>query len=461
MNGRTVFERMTNVRDQFLEEAAFVPQGGTVLAPPRRKSRDNWFTRFANSGWGVACICFVVAVAAVVGMVVWGRMGDMTGPGSTTAGRFELDYTMQDTEGNVHDGTAETGEQFSVLTTVTNRGKPFRCVEWEYFAYACFVLQGDETVMLTGTYALPADATPMIKKVETGEVGLQRIMFTVPWDAIPGVYDLVLTYENERVVISGALTVESAPVSYLISYGESTDVYERGQHFSIYTRLHNADGQVIINDIGLVQCENAVYIHRGEDGTEYRLVPESVEFYEPSTARVFTFFIPEDAPAGKYDLCLESLCGRETYPGELTVAEEGEDITIPVAMGAIRNAYGRDIDLSLYTPTVEPSEDGGCLVTFRIYIEGLTGGNSYTVELGEDGRVGGCTATSSGRRLEPFVGVVTSDMIEEAMARLGVSDKTNLSLTVDIDRWLLLCYTAYDEDGSITDHRTERICRNP
>ena len=143
------------------------------------------------------------------------------------------------------------------------------------------------------------------------------------------------------------------------------------------------------------------------------------------------------------------------------MAEAGADVTIPVAMGAIRNAYGRDIDLSLYTPTVEEAEDGGCTVTFRIYIEGLTGGNSYTVELGEDGRVLGRTATSSGRRLEPFVGVVTSDMIEEAMARLGVSDKTNLSLTVDIDRWLLLCYTAYGEDGNITDHRTERICRDP
>ena len=86
MNGRTVFERMTNVRDQFLEEAAFVPQGGTVLAPPRRKSRDNWFTRFANSGWGVACICFVVAVAAVIGMAAWGRMGAHAPPvvGTTT-----------------------------------------------------------------------------------------------------------------------------------------------------------------------------------------------------------------------------------------------------------------------------------------------------------------------------------------------------------------------------------------
>lgn len=461
MNGRTVFERMTNVRDQFLEEAAFVPQGGTVFAPPCRKSRDNWFTRFANSGWGVACICFVVAVAAVVGMVVWGRMGDMTGPGSTTAGRFELDYTMQDTEGTVHDGTAETGEQFSVLTTVTNRGKPFRCVEWEYFAYACFVLQGDETVMLTGTYALPADATPMIKKVETGEVGLQRIMFTVPWDAIPGVYDLVLTYENERVVISGALTVEKSSMSFYATYGERTDVFEKGQSFSLFTRLIHSNGLFIFNNGELIQCEQVTFIHRGEDGTEYQILPTSMELYEPSSSRVFSFTIPNDAPAGSYDLCMETWCHSEIYAGAMTVAEAGEDITIPVAMGAIRNAYGRDIDLSLYTPTVEPSEDGGCLVTFRIYIEGLTGGNSYTVELGEDGRVGGCTATSSGRRLEPFVGVVTSDMIEEAMARLGVSDKTNLSLTVDIDRWLLLCYTAYDEDGSITDHRTERICRNP
>ena len=460
MNGRTVFERMTGVSDKFLEEAAFVPAGGKVLASPRRRG-ENWLTRFAGSGWGVACICFVVAVAAVIGMAAWGRMGNTTRPGDTSSGRFSFAYTLYDTEGEIHDGIVETGELFSVLATVTNHGRPFRCVEWEYFPQAQFVLQSDETVILTGTYALPDCATPMIMKVETGDTGLQRIFFTVPLDATPGVYDLVLSYEGEEQVFRGVLTVERAPMSYQISYGASTDVYEQGQRFSIYTRLNNADGGLIFHEGSPVQCESAVYVHRREDGTEYRLVPESVEFYEPSTSRVFTFFIPEDAPAGKYDLCLESLCGRETYPGELTVAEEGEDITIPVAMGAIRNAYGRDIDLSLYTPTVEEAEDGGCTVTFRIYIEGLTGGNSYTVELGEDGRVLGRTATSSGRRLEPFVGVVTSDMIEEAMARLGVSDKTNLSLTVDIDRWLLLCYTAYGEDGSITDHRTERICRDP
>jgi hypothetical protein len=461
MNGRTVFERMTNVRDQFLEEAAFVPQGGTVLAPPRRKSRDNWFTRFANSGWGVACICFVVAVAAVVGMVVWGRMGNVTQPGDTSSGRFSFAYTLQDTEGKTHDGIAETGELFSVLASVTNHGRSFRCVEWEYFPEARFVLQSDETVILTGTYAIPDFATPIIMKVETGDEGLQRFFFTVPWDATPGVYDLVLSYEGEEQVFCGALTVESAPVSYLISYGESTDVYERGQHFSIYTRLHNADGQVIINDIGLVQCENAVYIHRGEDGTEYRLVPESVEFYESSTARVFTFFIPEDAPVGKYDLCLESLCGRETYPGELTVAEEGEDITIPVAAGAIRNAYGRDIDLSLYTPTVEPTEDGGCTVTFRIYIEGLTGGDNYTVRLDADGRVTSTVSTGRGGRLDRFVGIVTPEMIADAMERIGVTDKSQLELTVDMDGFLLLVYYEYDGEGNTIGYRTERICREP
>ena len=460
MNGRTVFERMTGVSDKFLEEAAFVPAGGKVLASPRRRG-ENWLTRFASSGWGVACICFVVAVAAVIGMAAWGRMGNTTRPGDTSSGRFSFAYTLYDTEGEIHDGVAETGELFSVLATVTNHGRPFRCVEWEYFPQAQFVLQSDETVILTGTYALPDCATPMIMKVETGDTGLQRIFFTVPLDATPGVYDLVLSYEGEEQVFRGVLTVERAPVSYQIFYQESTDVYERGQRFSVFICLNNADGGLIFHEGSPVQCESAVYVHRREDGTEYRLVPESVEFYEPSTSRVFTFLIPEDAPVGKYDLYLESLCGSETYPGELTVAEAGADVTIPVAMGAIRNAYGRDIDLSLYTPTVEEAEDGGCTVTFRIYIEGLTGGNSYTVELGEDGRVLGRTATSRGRRLEPFVGVVTSDMIEEAMARLGVSDKTNLSLTVDIDRWLLLCYTAYGEDGSITDHRTERICRDP
>ena len=460
MNGRTVFERMTGVSDKFLEEAAFVPAGGKVLASPRRRG-ENWLTRFASSGWGVACICFVVAVAAVIGMAAWGRMGNTTRPGDTSSGRFSFAYTLYDTEGEIHDGVAETGELFSVLATVTNQGRPFRCVEWEYFPQAQFVLQSDETVILTGTYALPDCATPLIMKVETGDTGLQRIFFTVPLDATPGVYDLVLSYEGEEQVFRGVLTVERAPMSYQIFYQESTDVYERGQRFSVFICLNNPDGGLIFHEGSPVQCESAVYVHRREDGTEYRLVPESVEFYEPSTSRVFTFLIPEDAPAGKYDLCLESLCGDETLQNELTVAEAGADVTIPVAMGAIRNAYGRDIDLSLYTPTVEEAEDGGCTVTFRIYIEGLTGGNSYTVELGEDGRVLGRTATSSGRRLEPFVGLVTSDMIEEAMARLGVSDKTNLSLTVDIDRWLLLCYTAYDEDGSITDHRTERICRDP
>lgn len=80
MKGKTVFMKMTDISDRFLEEAAFVPQGGRVLAPPPRRRRENWLTRFANSGWGVACICFVVAVAAVAGMVAWGRMGSHTPP---------------------------------------------------------------------------------------------------------------------------------------------------------------------------------------------------------------------------------------------------------------------------------------------------------------------------------------------------------------------------------------------
>lgn len=461
MNGKTVFERMTGVSDKFLEEAAFIPQAGKILAPPRRCTRENWLTRFANSGWGVACICFVVAIAAVVGMVAWGRMGDMTEPGGTSSARFTFSYTLYDTEGEVHDGTAATGELFSVLTTVTNKGRPFRCVEWEYFAQAYFVLQGDETVMLTGTYAISDFATPIYKKVETGDEGLQRIFFTIPWDATPGVYDLVLSYEGERQVFSGALTVEETPLVFQTQYQEQTDVFEKGQRFSIFTSLHTADGSHVIGTDGLVQCETVTFIHRSEDGTEYRLLPESMEFYEPSSSRIFTFFIPTDAPSGSYDLYLEAPCYSETYVHDLTVVDPGKDIIVRVAEGAIRNAYGRSVDLSAYTAVVEPTEDGGCTVTFRIFIEGITGGDYYVVFLGKDGSVMSTVSTGSGGRLDPFVGVVTPEMIEDAMERLGVTDKALLELTVDTDRYLLLVYHEYDGDGHIVDYRTERVCREP
>ena len=126
--------------------------------------------------------------------------------------QFEFDYTMQDAEGNVHDGFVRPGEFFSVLTTVTNKGKSFRCVEWEYFANACFVLHGDETVRIAGDYAIPDSATPMIKTVENGESGLQRIMFTLPQSTVPGVYDLVLSYGGYSQTFERVLTVAEPTV---------------------------------------------------------------------------------------------------------------------------------------------------------------------------------------------------------------------------------------------------------
>ena len=146
--------------------------------------------------------------------------------------RFEFDYTMQDAEGNVHDGFVRPGEFFSVLTTVTNKGKSFRCVEWEYFANACFVLHGDETVRIAGDYAIPDSATPMIKTVENGESGLQRIMFTLPPSTVPGVYDLVLSYGGysqtfERVLTVAVPTVIAPAVLYNLTMPIGSDwLYE-------------------------------------------------------------------------------------------------------------------------------------------------------------------------------------------------------------------------------------------
>jgi hypothetical protein len=110
---------------------------------------------------------------------------------------------------------------------------------------------------------------------------------------------------------------------------------------------------------------------------------------------------------------------------------------------------------------VEPTEDGGCTVTFRIYIEGLTGGDNYSVRLDADGRVTSTVSTGRGGRLDRFVGIVTPEMIADAMERIGVTDKSQLELTVDIDRFLLLVYYEYDGEGNTIGYRTERICREP
>lgn len=74
MTGRIVFEKITDISDKFLEEAAFIPETEGYPVKSRRGLGNSGFSRFMNSGWGVAMICCLVAVATVAGILSWGHM---------------------------------------------------------------------------------------------------------------------------------------------------------------------------------------------------------------------------------------------------------------------------------------------------------------------------------------------------------------------------------------------------
>ncbi len=73
MNGITAFEAMSNVSDSLIMEAAeklgFLNGGAAVVKTERRKG-PSAFSRFMNSGWGVAAVCALVAVS-VMGGIIW------------------------------------------------------------------------------------------------------------------------------------------------------------------------------------------------------------------------------------------------------------------------------------------------------------------------------------------------------------------------------------------------------
>ena len=319
---------MTGISDEFIAEAALVAPVG-VAAPKKRPFAS--LSRALNSGWGVACICFIVAIAAVVGMVAWGRMGEMTGPGSDPSVRFAFSYEMTDNNGSAWSGTAMPGDMVNVSTTIVNHGKPFKA--YDFFAFAQLVLQEDESVVIAGHY--PVVDTDK-HTVESGSTGSRTFHFHIPENATPGVYDLVLSYDGEKQVFGGALTV-----------GEATETYppvEEGHAFSFGFKTPNMQSK-LPKDFPIdvhVTNEGEPFTYEGDPAD---FSPWSATLYHMETSYViegelapsgrpprpcnvktgqkgtgtFTFSIPADAPKGIYGLKLTYRDASESLPNVLIV----------------------------------------------------------------------------------------------------------------------------------------------
>ena len=95
MTGQVAFEAITNVRDDLITEAAellgFLDEPAPLAAKPPREYRENLFSRFFNSGWGVAVICAVVSLSVLGGIIWAGQRPPAGGPGNNPSTETNTD----------------------------------------------------------------------------------------------------------------------------------------------------------------------------------------------------------------------------------------------------------------------------------------------------------------------------------------------------------------------------------
>ena len=361
MKGETLFEKMTGISDQYIAEAALTGESErvgkipTVAVTPVPKRR---FSYSLIGGVAAACLCLVVSVAALVGMMAWGLNNRSPGSTATPSNpsapispstplwqRFEFAYALTDGTGQPLTSAARPGDTVLVGTTLINRGLPFfyTGASSEFCAHAQFVLQGNETVTIDGGIFHTTDVGTF--PVLMGEKGQGQYVFTIPENAIPGVYDLVLSYKDAHKMFSGALTVEELPApvdpgedttDHPFSFGyELPDDAKPGDIVNIPTWIVNDGEAFVFEGASTGFAPAAALVHMG---TQYRIegfnlvTGDFVTFtVEPGERRdcTQTFLIPEDAPVGAYALSLSFGGATASFPGVLIVTDDQTEVLPP------------------------------------------------------------------------------------------------------------------------------------
>lgn len=361
MKGETLFEKMTDISEQYIAEASLA--GGsernsavgdipTIAVTPAPKKR---FPFALIGGVAAACLCLVVSAAALVGMLTWGLTDHPFGSSSTPSSpispntplwqRFEFSYDITDGTGKPLSSAALPGDTVLVDTALINRGLPFFYVgsSSEFCAHAKFVLQGNEAVTIDGGIFHTTDIGTF--PVLMGEEGQGQYFFTIPENATPGVYDLVLSYKDVKQVFSGVLTVgeptgehdDPTPLplppvdttDHPFSFGyELPDDAKPGDVISIPTWVINEGEEFTFRGSSNGCAPTAILVHMG---TQYRidsLVPVTGDWVTLTIQagerkdRAQTFLIPEDAPVGVYALTLSFGGAVRSFPGVLIVTDD-------------------------------------------------------------------------------------------------------------------------------------------
>lgn len=317
MKGRVFFEKMTGISDEYVADAA-LPEAKGRAARDNARRRSASLMNALSSGWGVACICFIAGLSAVIGMVAWGRMGSAgVGPGVGTHGvqnpsgnpssLFSFSYAMDPAGGLV-----DPGDTVTITATVVNKGAAFTYEgsSSEFCPHAELRWRGDDTVKLTGMIAHTMDIGTFT--VEAGEIGSGTYIFQIPADTPEGVYDLVLSYKGSAQIFECALVVGDVAASVVPStftFGYTAGA-ERGGYLELQAWIINHGEPFTFEGSSTGYKPRAVLIH-SDSGYEIEGTTVMTNDYTQFTvytgqvgSGTYHFPITENTPAGSYDLLL-------------------------------------------------------------------------------------------------------------------------------------------------------------
>ena len=344
MKGEILFEKMTNISDEYVREAALIP-GMRRTHRDRHDRPENALTRFMNSGWGVAMLCAVVSLIAVIALARWGQ----TELPSGFTDRFELSYEISYDDGREWDGHPAPGDTVNVRTCITNLGEAFGT--YGFSAHAQFVLQEDSSVLLEGFYPT---IDPAWHTVEHGQQGCLTTHFFIPEDAVCGVYDLILSYNGAETVYRGVMTLgepeETTPPTRNFSFGYElkgvggTPSHQAtvcpGDTFYVDTTVQNNGKPFTYEGASTEFCARAKFVLSGDTETVLTgFMDHTADF---DTFRVengqlgrgsYAFMLPEDTPEGVYDLVLSYGQEKQTFEDVLTVTR------IPLSNDSVLHAW--------------------------------------------------------------------------------------------------------------------------
>ena len=358
MKKLNIASTLTNISDSYIEEARDMPLAKKDSPMPKISFWQK-LSDIVNSPLGVACICAVVALGVLAGIVVAGRNasgnpshGVLGQPSQTheenssitdNAPNFNMSFTNQ------QGGMFKRGETYTITTHITNVGEAFTYSgsSSEFFAEATLIYHSGQTYQpehpigyeISGNFAITEDYV-VDYPIPTGKTGTSTGTFFIPDDAPVGQYDLKLSYGDEYEIYTNAVSIYDEE-RFAFAYQDLTPVsanvgFSRGGSLTLTASVTNlGESFKVYEDHSDSFVPTVKFVCRATGYTFYATTPQSddiITFIVGELETGTSFYharIPEDADVGYYDLVLSYGTESRTFYEVICVTEANSDNSMP------------------------------------------------------------------------------------------------------------------------------------